>query len=307
MSCVNAFFSIITNSAGWLAWSAPRRAPTFYYREDRFRPRAADEEPLPWSSIGQSAEVPDTEGAEWVQLSECPVCGAVDRIRISPWNKLILTTKAPGQTSAQYDYSMCHACGVLFAERRPVGRRYGFLLANFWEVTAKRGGAAEIPNRVLNPYPLSDDDREELRRRAAHGVFVSDHLGLKQREYLAPLMRDRFANSVHVDVIGALLEPRGARVLEVRSRAGTVLDGLRRAWDADVYAMPIWESQQYLLRELFKIPTSELIDFENFRIPFDGTFDLIVCNHMLTHVLRPRAFFEELGRSLSPGGHILSL
>jgi SAM-dependent methyltransferase len=90
----------------------------------------------------------------------------------------------------------------------------------------------------------------------------------------------------------------------VRSRAGTTLDGLRRAWGADVYAMPIWESQQFLLRELFRIPTSELIDFERFQVPFEGPFDLILCNHMFTHALRPRDFFAELRRVLKPGGHI---
>ena len=68
--------------------------------------------------------------------------------------------------------------------------------------------------------------------------------------------------------------------------------------------MPIWESQQFLLRELFGITTSPLIDFERFQIPFDGTFDLIVCNHMFTHALRPRDFFGELRRKLKPGGHI---
>jgi hypothetical protein len=31
--------------------------------------------------------------------------------------------------------------------------------------------------------------------------------------------------------------------------------------------MPIWESQQFLLRELFGIETSPLIDFEHFAIP----------------------------------------
>ena len=68
--------------------------------------------------------------------------------------------------------------------------------------------------------------------------------------------------------------------------------------------MPIWESQQFLLRELFGITTSPLIDFEQFAIPFDGEFDLIVCNHMFTHALRPRDFFGELRRALKPGGHI---
>ena len=69
---------------------------------------------------------------------------------------------------------MCHACGVLFASRRPSGERYRFLLQHFEEVTAKRGGEA-VTNLVLNPRPLSDADREQLRRLAARGVFVSDH------------------------------------------------------------------------------------------------------------------------------------
>ena len=90
----------------------------------------------------------------------------------------------------------------------------------------------------------------------------------------------------------------------MRSRAGTILDGLRRAWGATVYAMPIWESQQFLLRELFDITTSPLIDFEHFQIPFEGEFDLIICNHMFTHSLRPRDFFAELRRKLKPGGHV---
>ena len=120
---------------------------------------------------------------------------------------------------------------------RPAGRpasRYHFLLEHFGEVVAKKGsrGTGEITNRLLNPYPLSDADRDELRRLAAHGVFVSDHLGLTGKQYLAPLLRDRFENCVHTDIIGSLIEPRGARVVEVRSRAGTILDGLRRAWGA---------------------------------------------------------------------------
>ncbi len=264
----------------------------------------ADDEPVTWQAIGDDAERPDPDGREWMELDACPVCGHPDRTLVNPWNKLILLAKSPDETSCRYDYSICHGCGVLYAARRPVGGRYRFLLAHFGEITAKRGGSAEIHNRVLNPYPLSDQDRADLRHRAAHGVYVSDHLGLDQKQYLAPLMRDRFDSSAHVEILGALLEPRGARVLEVRSRTGAILDGLRRAWGAQVFAMPIWESQQLLLREVLQIPTSELIDFEHFAIPFAGTFDLIVCNHMFTHALRPRDFFATLRASLNPGGHI---
>ncbi len=261
------------------------------------------DEPLTWLGIGDG-DLPDPEGREWLHLTACPVCGDERRTVVNPWNKFLLLEKAPDAASVRYDYAVCHGCGVLGATRRPVGRRYRFLLEHFGEVTAKRGGAAEITNRVLNPYPLSDSDRDDLRRLASRGVFVSDHLGLKSSEFLAPLLRDRMDNSTHTDIIGTLLEPRGARVLEVRSRAGTILDGLRRAWGADVYAMPIWESQQFLLREVYGITTSDLIDFEHFAIPFDGPFDLIILNHMFTHVLHPRAFFAELRAKLRPGGHI---
>jgi SAM-dependent methyltransferase len=267
---------------------------------------AGDHDPPIWDVITDEGPFPDPDGREWLSLDACPVCGHAERTLVNPWNKLILIAKAPDQTSARYDYSVCHSCGVLYATRRPIGGRYHFLLAHFGEVVAKRGagGTGRITNRLLNPYPLTDDDRAELRRLAAHGVFVSDHLGLTGKQYLAPLLRDRLENSIHTDILGSLIEPRGARVLEVRSRAGTILDGLRRAWGATVFAMPIWESQQFLLRELFDITTSPLIDFENFQVPFDGAFDLIVCNHMFTHALRPREFFAELRRKLNPGGHI---
>lgn len=267
---------------------------------------AGDYEPPTWQAIDDEGPIPDPDGREWLEVDACPVCRHTERTLVNAWNKLILIAKAPDQTSARYNYSVCHGCGVLIATRRPVGGRYHFLLEHFGEVVAKRGsrGTGEITNRLLNPYPLTDTDRDELRRLAAHGVFVSDHLGLTGKQYLAPLLRDRLENSIHTDIIGSLIEPRGARVVEVRSRAGTILDGLRRAWGATVYAMPIWESQQFLLRELFGITTSNLIDFEHFTIPFEGEFDLIVCNHMFTHALRPRDFFAELRRKLKPGGHI---
>jgi hypothetical protein len=153
-----------------------------------------EHEPAVWETIGDEEPFPDPDGREWLVVDACPVCGGAERTLVNPWNKFILIAKAPDQTSACYDYSVCHACGVLHATRRPVGGRYHFLLEHFGEVVAKRGsrGTGAITNRLLNPYPLSDTDRDELRRLAAHGVFVSDHLGLTGKQYLAPLLRDRF-------------------------------------------------------------------------------------------------------------------
>ncbi len=193
---------------------------------------------------------------------------------------------------------------MLFASRRPSGERYRFLLQHFEEVTAKRGGEA-VTNLVLNPRPLSDADREQLRRLAARGVFVSDHSGLSRREYLAPLLRDRFENSLHTDVIGALLEPRGARVLEVRSRAGSILDGLqerlgrRGLRDAD-----LGEPAVPAARGLRHRHVCRPIDFDHFAIPFDGEFDLVICNHMITHAVRVSEFLATIRARLKPGGHL---
>jgi SAM-dependent methyltransferase len=110
-------------------------------------------------------------------------------------------------------------------------------------------------------------------------------------------------NAGHVDLLGTLLNPRGARVLEVRPRAGTVLEGLRRLYGAEVHAMPIWESQQFIMQELYGIPSSSLIDFDKFHIPFDDPFDLIVCNHMFNHSVRLDGFLAAVRQALKPGGH----
>lgn len=262
-------------------------------------------EHLEWGDIGEGEPQPDPDGREWIRLGECPVCGCRDFTVTSEWNKFLLLEKAPDAASARYDYAVCHACGVLFATIRPSGERLHFLLRHFGEATGKTGGGAEIKNPLLNPYPLTDAQRDDLRRMAANGVFVSDHLGLKSSDFLGGLMRDRFENVIHLDVIGALANPRGGRVVEVRSRAGTILEGLRRLFGCEVFAMPIWESQQFLLKEVYGIEASStLIDFDHFSIPFDGSFDVIVCNHMFTHVIRPKAFFAELRRRLRPGGYI---
>ena len=233
---------------------------------------------------------------EWLELLACPACGTADRTVVCEWNKLVLLDTAPDEGAAHYDYSVCHGCGILYASRRPFGGRYRYLVDHFEEVIDKSAS-----NPLLNPYPLTDEDRDRYRRLIGRGVFVSDHDG---GEHLSGVFKDRFANAGHVDILGSLLKLRGARVLEVRPRAGTILEGLKRQYAAEVYAMPIWESQQFILRELYGIQTSELIDFDDFAIPFDEPFDLIVCNHMFNHVVRLDRFLAEIRTALKPGGHL---
>jgi SAM-dependent methyltransferase len=68
--------------------------------------------------------------------------------------------------------------------------------------------------------------------------------------------------------------------------------------------MPIWESQQFLLGEVYGINTSEPIDFDRFAIPFEGSFDLVICNHMITHAVRLGEFLGTIRARLKPGGHL---
>lgn len=271
-------------------------------------PDAIESRPLEWARVDGGDAAPDPEGREWLMLDSCPACGHAERTVVNEFNKLVLLDKAPDDSSARYDYAVCHACGITYATRRPVGSRFQFLLKHFGEVTGKAGGDGKIDDPLLNPYTLTDADRQHLKQLASRGVWVSEHLGLRKSEYLGGLLRDRFDNSVHLDLLSSLVAPhwngRPAVILEIRPRAGTISEGLRRLFGADVHAMPIWESQQFLLKEVYGIESRGLIDYDEFEIPYDRTFDLIVCNHMLTHVIRPERFFDAVLRRLAPNGHL---
>jgi len=257
--------------------------------------------PIPFAVEPPARPIGATPAAgEWLELKQCPGCGTVDRTIVCKWNKSILFDEEPQDDSTISNYALCHGCGIVYATRRPVGERHRSLMDDFPD-TIGRDPAAAAANPMLNPYPLSDEDRARYRRMIAGGVFVSDH---ERREHLSQVYKDRLENASHVELLGGLLPLQGARVLEIRSRAGTIAQGLRRHYDATVAVMPIFESQRFIVEELYGIECSDLIDYDQFTIPFTGTFDLIVANHMLTHIVRLDRFFNEVRAHLRPGGHL---
>lgn len=242
---------------------------------------------------------------EIVTLARCPVCGHAARTPVCPFNRFALFERPPDDRAAAYHYALCHACGVVYATRRPAGARYKWLFEHFEATLGREDVDERTPAKLaINSGRLSPAHREHLRHLAARGVFVSEHLGVKRREYLPALFRDRVSNSVHVDIIGSLVPLKTARVLEIRSRLGTIPATLARLYGADSCAMAIFESQQFLIQEVYGIPAAWPIDFDRFRIPFEGLFDLVVANHMLTHVIRPTEFLAEVRGHLRPGGHL---
>jgi SAM-dependent methyltransferase len=243
--------------------------------------------------------LPQADG-DWLELSRCQGCGTAERTLVCEWNKSILAEEPPRDDSTISNFALCHGCGIVYATRRPVGERHRALMDDF-PTTIGRDPAAAAASGVLNPFPLSDEDRARYRRMIAGGVFVSDH---ERREHLSQVFRDRLENASHVELLGSLLDLKGARALEIRSRAGTIAHGLRRLYGATVAVMPIFESQRLIVEELYGIECSDLIDYDQFTIPFNGTFDLIVANHMLTHIVRLDRFFDELRAHLQPGAQL---
>ena len=186
----------------------------------------------------------------------------------------------PDATAASYNYTLCHGCGIVYAASRPEGSRFAWLLEHFEESL----GRVELGNRrggklVLNSYALDDEGRERLRKLAAAGVFVSEHPG-GRREHLPQLLNDRLANSRHVEMLGSLLDLRSPRVLEIRSRLGSIPAALRRLYGGESFAMPIFPSQRFLIQEVYGISAEGELDFDHFTIPYEPPFDLILSNRM---------------------------
>jgi SAM-dependent methyltransferase len=239
-----------------------------------------------------------------LKLDSCPVCGSAEATRVGRYNKFVLYDLIPDTAATIYSYSLCHDCGVVYATLRPAGERYDWLLEHFEETIGRTGlGDQRDGKLTLSSYALTDETREQLRRLASRGIFISDHSGISRKEFLPGLMVDRLANSVHVEILGSLLPLNRPRVLEIRSRLGGISGALKRLYDADCQALTLFENQQHLIQEVYGIPAKCPIDFDHFEIPFEGQFDLIVSKHMLTHAVRPREFLATVRSRLRPGGH----
>ena len=238
-------------------------------------------------------------------LEQCPVCGGAESTKVSRYNRFVLFDRVPDAAASVYNYSLCHSCGVVYAERRPAGERYRWLLERFEETLGRTEVGSPRPGKfALSSSSLSDADRDQLRRMVANGVFVSAHSGLTRKDYLPSLMNDRLASSMHVEILGSLLPLQSPRVLEIRSRLGSICAMLQRLYGADCAVMTLFENQRFLIEEVYGFPASCPIDFDAFDIPFEGRFDLIVSNHMLTHSVRPGAFLATVRERLTPGGYL---
>jgi hypothetical protein len=250
----------------------------------------------------EMSDVPPIPTDNVAKLAECPVCGDAERTPVCRFNRFAMFESQPDEHAGVYAYALCHACGVVYAARRPEGARYQWLFQHFDDALGRMEGRAG--KFALTPRKLTEEDRAHIRGLLARGVYVSDHLELPGHLYFPSLLADRLASSIHVEIIGSLVPMKHARVLELRTRVGSISDALHRLFRAEVQILTLFETQQFVIEEVYRIPTKIPIDYDRFQIPFDGPFDLIVANHMLTHAVRPREFLATLAGHLAPGGHL---
>jgi SAM-dependent methyltransferase len=232
------------------------------------------------------------------ELTACPVCGGEERTLVVEYNGLLLLDSLRESELARYDHSMCHSCGLVYATRRPEDEEYDFLMSNFDE-SLGRGGDK---NKLDKDRPLTEDEQTQMRQRLEAGWLVSEERQPPRKEWYPSLRNDRMKTSTHVDLLASAMELHGARVVELRSKTGGLLDAIRQWFGAEVHAVPAFASDQFIIEAAYGIPADGLMDFEALDIPVEGDFDLILAKHMLTHAVNPERLFAMLRERLRPGG-----
>lgn len=238
------------------------------------------------------------------ELRVCSVCGHDGFTPVCEFNRFLVSETTPDAEAIRADYALCHRCGVVFARRRPVGERFRFLVEHFEETIGRVPMDEQRGTKVLGSRRLSEEARQQLRARAVQPMFVSEVPRPKNRQHLPQLLRDRLAVAAHVEILGSLLQLERPRVLEIRPRFGAIGGALRRLYGGETFALPLFEAQQLLVREVYGTCAEHLLDYDAFSIPYPGSFDLVVANHLITHAVHPQQTLTTIRHRLAPGGHL---
>jgi SAM-dependent methyltransferase len=239
-------------------------------------------------------------------VTACPVCACSEATPVIEFNGLVLLDAMRDSPLARYDYALCHDCGLVYATRRPVGGEFTDLTDQFHECLGRSEAGSSHPLKRLGP--VTPEAAEDLRRRLGPGWLVSEETPPAKDDWLPALRTDRLAQAAHLDLIASTVPLRGRRVLEIRTKTGCLLDMLRRHLGAaEAYALPMTPTQQFIIQELYGIPSEVCLNFEDLTIPYPGQFDLIIAKHMFTHSLFPDRFFALMRERLRPGGYLCLL
>jgi SAM-dependent methyltransferase len=205
-----------------------------------------------------------------VTLRACPGCGS------GRWSGVPIRTDLRAKDVARWGdavigeprFALCHRCGLLFARARQAASTSDAYYAAF----------QTLEHRDYAVYPPPQ-------------LFLDN-----QAKY--------------AEALGAVLDGHGVfrpgqRVLQIRSECGLHLARLRRRWGlTELYALDHFDSNIRYAREDLGLPHVQRLS-PTMEIPFAGPFDVILCNHALTHALDPAAVLARLRALLADDGVIV--
>lgn len=213
-------------------------------------------------------------------LTECMICGETERTIVCEYNRLIFIEDMLHNDLSRYDYALCHGCGIVYATRRPKDEEYDFIYENFNEFLLRDPNPESLNAAELSPLLKQAIDRDflpwqELDPQAEGKSRIRTILNRQlelTRSYLPYL-------EPHIDL-------EGKKLLHIRAKSSTLADYLRVQHGASSgHLITLFPAHKYLAEKNAGIQAECVLDYENFRIPFDVKYDLIVENHIFIHML----------------------
>jgi SAM-dependent methyltransferase len=204
--------------------------------------------------------------SQQIDLDKCPCCFAPESEYLFDANDLAAHIFVDRRLT-RGRYSLCGACGTIFAARRPSPET----AETYYELFP------ELEEKTHNVYPPPSRNSKGKIARANEILELLEQKGL--------------------------LKP-DLSVLHVRCDVGAVLKALRsRVPAAALHGFDYFANNiRYLREEGFQV---DKLSAAAIKLPPEAQYDLILANHHFTHALDPRGDLARLRNALKPGGRIL--
>jgi hypothetical protein len=231
-------------------------------------------------------------------IDSCLVCGETQRTVVAEYNRFIFMESMWQSDLARFDYALCHGCGLVYATRRPDRAEYDFLYDNFNEFLMRRENPNSLSVPELTPERAAEIDRQfvpwwEVKSVAGKGPIRK------------ALLRDLDNALTYLPYIALHVPLPGAKVLHVRAKTSTLADMMKRVLGAtQVDLITLFPAHTCIAEKYAGVRVQSCLDYEDFQIPFEERYDLIIENHILIHMLDPNQTFDVFRSHLEPGGAI---
>ena len=232
-------------------------------------------------------------------IDACSVCGEQRRTIVSQYNRLIFLESMWQSDLARFNYALCHGCGLVYATRRPDRKEYDFLYGNFNEFLNRKPSPGSFNQPQVPKAMAAEIDRDflpwwevRLATERQNGIRGRLRWDLQSALKILP----HFIQHVPLE---------GAKVLHIRAKDSTLADMLKRLLGAaQVDLITLFPPHKYLAEKNDGIRVQTCLDYEDFKIPFDEKYDLIIENHILIHMLNATQTFQVFKSHLKDGGRL---